>query len=432
MEQLRSLLAELFPANRFYTQKLQAAGVTFDVASLADFRARFPFTTKAELVEDQTRHPPFGTNLTWPLERYTRLHQTSGTGGAPLRWLDTPESWEWMLENWMEVFRAAGVGAGDRVCFAFSFGPFIGFWLAFESAARLGCLCLPAGGMSTTARLRLMFDLGANVLCCTPTYALHMAEVAAREGFDLRALRLKCLLVAGEPGGSVPAVRARLESCWPGARVFDHHGMTEVGPVTFECPARPGLLHVLEPAFVAEVVDANKGCPVAAGETGELVLTPLGRTGSPLLRYRTGDLVRMEARHARADAPPCACGRHTLTLEGGILGRADDMFIVRGVNVYPSAVDDLMRRFAEVAEYQVCVSAGRALAELSLTIEPTPECADATRLAERLAGEFKDVFGLRVRVQPVPPGSLPRFEHKARRWTVQRAPESQPGSPAAG
>jgi phenylacetate-CoA ligase len=424
LEQLRSLLAELFPANRFYTRKLQAAGVTFDVASLADFRARFPFTTKSELVEDQAQHPPFGTNLTWPLARYTRFHQTSGTRGAPLRWLDTPESWEWMLENWTEVFRAAGVGAGDRVCFAFSFGPFIGFWLAFESAARLGCLCLPGGGLSTTARLRLMFETGATVLCCTPTYALHMAEVAAREGLDLRQLRLKCLLLAGEPGGSVPSVRARLESAWPGARVFDHHGMTEVGPVTFECPQRPGVLHVLEPAFVAEVVDAESGRAVAPGETGELVLTPLGRAGSPLLRYRTGDLVRLEARHARPDAPPCACGRHTLTLEGGILGRADDMLIVRGVNVYPAAVDDLLRRFGEVAEYEVIVDAEPALAELSLRIEPTPDCADAMRLAERVAGEFKDLFGLRVRVEAVPPGSLPRFEHKARRWTVRRGSDA--------
>lgn len=428
LEQLRSLLAELFPANRFYTEKLQAAGVTFDVASLADYRARFPFTTKSELVEDQMRHPPFGTNLTWPLERYTRFHQTSGTRGAPLRWLDTPESWDWMLENWAEVFGAAGVGAGDRVCFAFSFGPFIGFWLAFESAARLGCLCLPAGGLSTVARLRLMFETGATVLCCTPTYALHMAEVAAREGWDLGQLRLRCLLVAGEPGGSVPAVRKRLESCWPGARVFDHHGMTEVGPVTFECPARPGVLHVLEPAFLAEVVNPNTGCGVEPGQTGELVLTPLGRTGSPLLRYRTGDLVRLEARHGQTDAPPCVCGRHTLTLEGGILGRTDDMVIVRGVNLYPSAVDDVVRRFAEVAEYQVCLLAPGALAELTLKIEPTPECTAAERLVERVAAEFKNVFGLRAAVQAVPPGSLPRFEHKARRWTIQRSPESQSAS----
>ncbi|MCX8091141.1 MAG: AMP-binding protein [Verrucomicrobiae bacterium] len=432
LEQLRSLLAELFPANRFYTQKLQAAGVTFDVASLADFRARFPFTTKAELVEDQAHHPPFGTNLTWPLERYTRFHQTSGTRGAPLRWLDTPESWEWMLENWMEVFRAAGVGAGDRVCFAFSFGPFIGFWLAFESAERLGCLCLPAGGLSTTARLRLMAETRANVLCCTPTYALHMAEVAAREGLDLRQLPLKCLLVAGEPGGSVPAVRARLQAAWPGARVFDHHGMTEVGPVTFECPKRPGVLHVLEPAFLAEIVDPNTGRAVAPGQPGELVLTPLGRTGSPLLRYRTGDLVRAEVRSAQPDAPPCACGRHTLALEGGILGRTDDMLIVRGVNVYPSAVDDLVRRFGEVAEYQVCVSTGRALTELSVTIEPMPGCADVSRLMARVAEEFKNVFGLRVHVQAVPPGSLPRFEHKARRWLIKPQADVPPApSPRA-
>jgi phenylacetate-CoA ligase len=420
LEQLRSLLAELFPANRFYTEKLQAAGVTFDVASLADFRERFPFTTKAELVEDQMRHPPFGTNLTWPPERYTRFHQTSGTRGAPLRWLDTPESWDWMVDNWMEVFRAAGVGAGDRVLFAFSFGPFIGFWLAFESAARLGCLCLPGGGLSTTARLRLMFETGATVLCCTPTYALHMAEVAAREGFDLRRARLRCLLVAGEPGGSVPAVRARLESGWPGARVFDHHGMTEVGPVTFECPRRPGVLHVLEPAFLAEVIEPGSHRAVAPGDIGELVLTPLGRTGSPLLRYRTGDLVRVEARHAQPDAPPCVCGRHALTFEGGILGRADDMLIVRGVNLHPTAVDDLVRRFAEVAEYQVCVDAACTLPEVTLTVEPTSECPDAQRLAARLANEFKDLFGLRVRVQTVSPGHLPRFEHKARRWTVRR------------
>jgi phenylacetate-CoA ligase len=227
-------------------------------------------------------------------------------------------------------------------------------------------------------------------------------------------------LVAGEPGGSVPAVRARLEACWPGARVFDHHGMTEVGPVTFECPRRPGVLHVLEPAFLAEVVDPHTGRAAAPGEIGELVLTPLGRTGSPLLRYRTGDLVRVEARHAQPDVPPCDCRRHTLTLEGGILGRADDMLIVRGVNLHPTAVDDLVRRFAEVAEYQVCVDAARTLPELTLTVEPAPECPDAQRLAERLAGEFKDLFGLRVRVQTVSPGSLPRFEHKARRWTVRR------------
>ncbi len=185
LEQLRSLLAELFPGNEFYSSKLNAAGITFDVASLEDFSARFPFTTKADLVEDQRAHPPFGSNLTYPLARYTRYHQTSGTTGAPLRWLDTPESWEWMLESWTEILRAAGAQPADRVYFAFSFGPFIGFWLAFESAARLGCLCLPGGGLSSAARLRAILDNGATILCCTPTYAIRLAEVAAADGGTL-------------------------------------------------------------------------------------------------------------------------------------------------------------------------------------------------------------------------------------------------------
>ena len=132
LEQLRSLVAELIPANKFYTQKLQAAGAGFDIASLADFSARFPLTTKQELVADQLANSPHGSNLTYSLNCYTRFHQTSGTSGVPLRWLDTPESWDAMIESWSEVFCAAEVGAGDRVMFAFSFGPFLGFWLAFE------------------------------------------------------------------------------------------------------------------------------------------------------------------------------------------------------------------------------------------------------------------------------------------------------------
>src|SRR6266487_3376903 len=191
LEQLRTLVAELFPANRFYTRKLQSAGVTFDIGSLDDFSLRFPFTTKAELVEDQLRNPPFGSNLTFPLDRYTRFHQTSGTTGTPLRWLDTPESWDWMVESWMEIFRAAGVRTGERVFFAFSFGPFIGFWLAFESAARLGCLCLPGGGLSSAARARAIIDHGATVLCCTPNYAIRLAEAAAADGIALAASRVR-------------------------------------------------------------------------------------------------------------------------------------------------------------------------------------------------------------------------------------------------
>ena len=409
LEQLRSLVAELFPGNKFYSDKLNAIGVTFDIASLEDFSRRFPFTNKSELVANQLAHPPFGTNLTYPIERYTRFHQTSGTTGTPLRWLDTPESWDWMLDSWTEIYRAAGVRAADHVYFAFSFGPFIGFWMAFEAAARLGALCLPGGGLNSAGRLRAIIDNQATVLCCTPTYAVRLAEVAAEEKIDLRGGCVKTIVVAGEPGGSIPSARARLEQLWPGARVFDHHGMTETGPVTFQCPARPGVLHVIESAYYAEVIDPANGRSLPPGQTGELVLTTLGRIGSPLLRYRTGDLVQ-------AEIQPCPCGRHDLALPGGILGRTDDMVVVRGVNVYPGAVEELVRATGGVAEYRVRVSTAQALTELSLQIEPAPGHPDIAALVNELEKRFHTQFALRVPVTTVPPGTLPRFELKAQRW----------------
>jgi phenylacetate-CoA ligase len=415
LEQLRSLLAELFPANRFYSDKLNALGLTFDVAGLQDFFERFPFTTKAEIVADQQAHSPFGTNLTYPLERYTRYHQTSGTVGSPLRWLDTPESWESLVENWVEIFRVANVTAADRVYFAFSFGPFIGFWLAFEAAARVGCLCVPGGGMTSAARLRAILDNGITILCCTPTYAIRLAEVAAEENISLKDARVRRIMVAGEPGGSIPAVRARLAQLWGGAQVFDHHGMTEVGPVTYECPARPGVLHVLESAYLPEVIDPVTGKKALPGQTGELVLTTLTRTGSPLLRYRTGDIVRRGMQNAKSETP-CVCGRYELALEGGILGRTDDMIVIRGVNVYPSAVEEIVRGCGGVGEYQVQVNTIQALPELSLEVEPGPDCQDARALARKLEREFEIALSLRVPITLVPAGSLPRFDLKGKRW----------------
>lgn len=410
LAQLRSLVAELFPANSFYSQKLAAAGVTFDIGSLDDFSRRFPFTTKQELAEDQRRHPPYGTNLTYPLANYTRSHQTSGTSGVPLRWLDTPESWDWMIESWMEIYRTACVERGDRIYFAFSFGPFIGFWLAFEAAARMGCLCLPGGGLSSESRLRAIIDHQATVLCSTPTYALRLAEVAAKEKIDLAAAKVNTIIVAGEPGGSIPATRQRLEKLWPGARVSDHHGMTEVGPVTYACPARPCVLHVMETAYIAEVIDPATGRAVESGRTGELVLTTLGRVGSPLLRYRTGDLVKP------ALDTVCECGRSELALEGGILGRTDDMVVVRGVNVYPSAVEEIIHAQGGVAEYRVQISAAQALTEMSVQIELEPNHGDASALAHGLEKAFGKAFALRIPVTIASAGSLPRFEMKAKRW----------------
>jgi phenylacetate-CoA ligase len=333
-DRLGGMVSAILSHNRFYAAKFASCGLTpTDTVAVPDLK-RLPFTTKAELLADQQAHPPYGTNLTYPEVRYTRLHQTSGTLGTPLRWLDTPESWEAMLGCWVQIFQFAGVTAADRLFFPFSFGPFLGFWTAFDAAQRLGCLCLAAGGMSSGARLRMLLDNRATVILCTPTYALHLAEVARDQGVTLA---VRCLIVAGEPGGSIPATRQRIEDAWHG-RVFDHSGMTEVGPVAVECPASPGGMHILEGDYIAEVIDPATTEPVPAGMTGELVLTNLGRWGSPLLRYRTGDLVRI-------DPKPCPCGRTFWRLDGGILGRTDDMVTIRGTNFYPAALEGVLRRF---------------------------------------------------------------------------------------
>jgi phenylacetate-CoA ligase len=408
LEKLRGLLGQVLPANQFYAGKL--AGVDLNISSLGDFSERFPFTTKPELVADQTANPPFGTNHTYALERYSRYVQTSGTTREPLRWLDTADDWKWMVGTWSTIYEAAGVTSKDRIYFAFSFGPFIGFWLAYDAAQLVECLGIPGGGLSSPARLRAMRDNGATVLCCTPSYAIRLGEVAVEENIPVPSV--KVIIVAGEAGGSIPATRKRMEQLWPNARVFDHHGMTETGPVTFECPAQPGILHVIESAYFPEIVNCD-GTATKLGEAGELILTPLGRFGAPLLRYKTGDIVKAVAQER------CKCGRSDLALQGGILGRIDDMVVVRGVNVYPSAFEDLLRNFSEVAEYQVEVDKTAALVEVRLQVELRAEAASDKELGFKIQTAIQDNFHLRVPVSMVAPGTLPRFEMKARRWHLK-------------
>jgi phenylacetate-CoA ligase len=405
-ERLGALLREVVPRNRFYQRKLAAAGLSPEDVRGPEDLARLPFTTKAELLADQEAHPPYGEILTYPLECYSRFHQTSGTSGRPLRWLDTPESWAWAVGCWSALYRMARVGPEDRLCFAFSFGPFLGFWTAFEGASRLRCLCLPAGGMSSGARLRFLLDNRATVVLCTPTYALRLAEVAREEGIDLPGSAVRAVIVAGEPGGSIPATRQRIESGW-GARVFDHNGLTECGPVGIECAERPGGLHLLETEYLAEVIDPQTGGPVPPGTEGELVLTNFGRWGSPLLRYRSGDLVRV-------GPGPCPCGRALLWLDGGVRGRADDMVVIRGNNFYPGALQTILHRFAEVVEYRIEVDRTAALPVLRVEVEPRPD-AHGPGLAERVDRAIRDELLFRAEVVAVAPGSLPRFEHKAQR-----------------
>jgi phenylacetate-CoA ligase len=407
---LGNLLAEVLPRNRFYAAKYAAAGIDPTAVRTLDDVRRLPFTLKAELYADQAAHPPYGTNLTYPLTHYQRLHQTSGTSGQPLRWLDTRDSWNWMLGCWHHKYRITEVNEHDRLFFPFSFGPFLGFWTAFEAAAQRGHLCLAGGGMTSQARLRFLLDNRATVVLCTPTYALRLAEVAAQQGIrlhpDTPGYAVRMLIVAGEPGGSIPATRRRIEEAWS-ARVFDHSGMTETGPMTAECLPNPGGLHVLETEYLAEVIRPGGTEPMPPGEPGELVVTNFGRTGSPLIRYRTGDLVRVDPR-------PCPCGRRLLRLDGGILGRTDDMIHLRGNNVYPAALEGLIRRFREVAEYRVQVEQSSSLTALRIEVEPANGAA-GPELAERVAAAVREELLFRADVTAVAPGSLPRFEMKASR-----------------
>lgn len=402
LARLQQGMERILSHNRFYQQKFADSSPAIN--RLEDL-AHLPFTGKSELVADQEAHPLYGTNLTYPLAEYVRLHQTSGTTGKPLKILDTQESWDWWAECWTSVYRAAGVGREDIVFLAFSFGPFIGFWSAYEGAKRLGALTVPGGGMDSLQRLRAMLEIGATVLVCTPSYALRLTEVAQEHGLDLRESRVRVTIHAGEPGASIPATRQRIEQAWR-ARTFDHAGMTEMGAYGFMCDQQDGI-HVNEEEFLAEILDTESGQPVRQGEVGELVLTNLGRWGSPAIRYRTGDLVR----HGGYS---CPCGRSFLHLPGGIIGRADDMLIVRGVNVYPSALANVLHRFPQVAEYRIIVTRQGAMDEIALQVECPPE------IAFTVQEELHVALSLRFPVEVVPQGTLPRFELKAKRVEDRR------------
>ncbi len=397
-QRLQALLDTTRQRNPFYQQKWGHLACD----SWEAFAA-LPLTTKAELTADQEGHPPFGTNLAAPLQDFIRIHQTSGTTGRPLRWLDTAESWQWWGRCWRTVYRAAGVGPGDRLFFAFSFGPFIGFWSAYEATRQLGALAISGGAQTTEERVRRLLELEATVLLCTPTYALRLGAAAQTLGTRLTAGGLCRAILAGEPGAQVPATRARLQDLL-GVELFDHIGMTEVGATGFECQAHPGGTHLNEEEFIFEVLDPQTAQPTD-GE-GELVITNLGRRAMPVIRYRTGDRVRRTEK-------PCGCGRTLARLEGGILGRVDDMITVRGVNVFPSALENIVRSYPEAQEFRVEVFERDGLTELALEIEA--EAADAGAVAEGVRGDVHRLLGLRVDVRTVTPGTLPRAELKAHR-----------------
>ncbi len=404
---MQTLLREVLASNPFYGRKLREAGLNDARAfQSVDDITHLPFTRKQELVDDQQAHPPYGTNLTFPLDRYIHLHQTSGTTGKPMRWLDTRESWDWWARCWGAVYRGGGVSASDRIFFAFSFGPFIGFWAAWAGAEKIGMLAISGGAQDSDQRLHNLIELQATALCCTPSYALHLAEIAHKENIDLRQSGIRRIFVAGEPGGSIPGTKARIEEAW-GAKLYDHTGATEIGAFGFTCLGQCGV-HLNEGEFMVEVIDPHTGQPA---EEGELVLTNLDRIGSPIIRYHTGD-------HIKLNRERCECGRTFMRMEGGIIGRIDQMLIVRGVNIFPTAIEAIVRSFPEVQEFAVDLYTIDAMDQLELKVEVAGDNPQA--VIDAIGREMSRRLGLRVPITLVSPETLPRFELKARRITDRR------------
>ena len=389
--------------HRFYADRLSS--LRLPLTSLEQL-AEIPLLSKAELFADEPGQPAKIFGL--PLHRYTRFHQTSGTSGWPLPVLDTPQDWQWWLDCWQYVLDAADVTPDDVAMMAFSFGPFIGFWTANDALVRRGALVIPGGGMSSEARLKMIADHRCTIVCCTPTYALHLARLAAALDLDLANSSVTRIIVAGEPGGSLPAVRQRIETAW-GARVVDHSGASEMGAWGFGSVDGKGL-HVVETEFIAELLQFDEehpqGKPAADGQPAELVLTNLGRVGGPAIRYRTGDIV-------------CGFRSHDyqckfLWLAGGILGRADDMMVIRGVNVFPSSIEAIVREVDATAEFRMIATRVDEMDQLAIEAELEPSAA------AKLSDLLRERLAMRIDVDVVPEGSLPRFEAKAKRLIDRR------------
>lgn len=418
LTRLNQLLDAISPTNKFYKRKLGTKNLFLaEIESLSDL----PFTTKQELINDNDS-AGFARNLTFPTEAYTRFHRTSGTSGRPMIVLDTQNDWHWWMEAWQYVLDSAKLSATDRVLMAFSFGPFIGFWSAFDAAVERGAMVVPTGAMSSAARLELVNSIDATVIFCTPSYAIHLAQLANESNINLARSKVSRIVVAGEPGGSIPAIKSKIESAW-GADVIDHCGASEVGPWGMAAPDGSGIF-VNEAEFIPEFlpVGSDKATlhpkPQSSNDSTnspapvyELVLTCLGRAGSPVIRYRTGDLVRPVWDHGHR------C--QFVKLDGGVLGRSDDMMIIRGVNVFPSSVDQIVRSFDNVAEYRMTAFKVGAMDQLKVEIEFLPE-SKASQWVAKIHQAFETRLGFRVDVVPVENGTLQRFEAKAKRFIDNR------------
>ena len=415
---LSKLVERAYHTSAFHKRLFDEAGIgPADIQGYDDL-LKIPFTTRDAWMDTQEAHPPYGDLLVSSEAQSIRYHTTSGTSGrTPLRVLDSRVDWKWIAECWCYGFWGAGVRSRDKVFFAFSYGTFIGFWGAHYACEKIGSLVLPSGNMNTQQRVGLIDEMGATVVCATPTYALRLAQEARELGIDLPRGPVERLILSGEPAGSIPATKRLIEEQW-GAQAFDTAGMTEIGTIMmFESENQPGGTHIIEDHFIEEVIDPTTQEPVDYGVRGERVVTSFGRGAIPLIRYRTRDLV-IKAPHTMSD-----CGRTWDLYDGGIRGRVDDMLLVRGTNVYPRAVESIVREYPAVDEFQIYLWTRDGIRdEIAVRAEVRNGYEDQWgAVARQLKADLStNTEGLGFHVERVEPGTLPRFELKAKRVLDER------------
>ena len=390
----------------FYREAFARAGVAPGAIRSLDDLARLPFTVK----DDLRRHYPLGM-LAVPREEVARIHGSSGTTGRPTFVAYTRrdlETWSGLVARFLV---AGGLRAGHTVHVAFGYGLFTGGFGLHAGIERVGAAVVPAAGGNTPRQVMLMRDLDPDVLVCTPSYALHLAEVTRAEGLRPGDLALRYGHFGGEPW--TEEMRDEIERAL-GILAFDNYGLSEIiGPgVAGECAVRRGM-HVQEDHFLVECLDPETLAPVPDGEAGELVFTSLTKEAMPIVRYRTRDL-------ATLDRSPCPCGRAGVRM-GRVIGRSDDMLIIRGVNVFPSQIEEALLRVEGTApHYLIEVSRPGALDEAIVKVEVRPgdfrdEMRQMVELRDRIDREIHAVTGIRMTVELVPPNAIGRSEGKARR-----------------
>lgn len=416
---LRRMCEWTYANSPFHRRNFDEAGFHPEqLASLDDLR-RIPFMTREAWMDAQLQQPLFGNLPATEQRNAIRYHLTSGTTGrTPIRVLDSTKDWDWISEMWCYGFWAFGVRPEDSVYFAFGYGSFIGFWGAHYGCEKMGALVIPGGAQTSEGRIKQIVEMGTTVVCSTPTYALHLWQKAQEMGIDLaKESKVEKVILSGEPAGSIPAVKQQLEKAW-GAKCGDSAGMTELGTIMiFECSHQPGGTHIIEDHYIEEVINPHTDEPTPYGELGERVVTSFGRGFIPVIRYRTKDMVM------KVPASTCSCGRTWDIYDGGIRGRWDDMKLVRGTNVYPRAVESIVREYAEIEEFQIYLwRKDDVQDEITLKVELAPgREIEWEGLRPRLVKDLAEAHeGLRFNVDLMDHGVLPRFELKAKRLVDAR------------